>query len=160
MNRPTDNVTIENAKLIFKDFSGERNPYGNDKTFGIALDRETWEKMGAEGWNVKMRPPREDGDEPLYFIKVKVVFGKVPPKIVLIDGGSGKKQVLDDQTVKLLDWVTPKNADVIIRPYNYDFGGRTGTAAYVKTLYVTGAVDPLDEKYSDYPEEGELGWSE
>ena len=154
MNRPTNKITIENARLIFRDFTGERNRFNSDRTFGVVLDPEFAAKLEEDGWNVKRRAPREEGDEPLCFLSVKVVFGKVPPKIVLVNGNS-RKQTLDEKTVSILDWVPIENADLIIRPYNYEFNGKTGTKAYLSTLYVTKATDTLEEKYANIPDEDE-----
>lgn len=154
MNRPTNKITIENARLIFRDFTGERNRYNSDRTFGVVLDPNFADKLEADGWNVKRLAPREEGDEPLCFISVKVVFGKVPPKIVLINSNT-RKQTLDENSVGILDWIQIENADLIIRPYNYEFGGKSGTKAYLSTLYVTKASDSLEEKYADIPDEDE-----
>lgn len=150
--KPSGNITIENARLIFKDFSGERNRFNNDRTFGVVLDPEFAEELRNEGWPVKTLAPRDgEYDDPLEFLSVKVVFGKVPPKIVLISGKT--KKILEEDSVSVLDWVTIEKADLIIRPYNYDFGGRSGTKAYLNSLYVTKMVDTLEDKYADIPEE-------
>lgn len=160
MNRPNNTITIENAKIIWKDFSGERSQFNNDRTFHVAFTEEDATKLKADGWPIKLYIPKDDnglpkdGAEPVYHLQVKLVFGKRPPKIMLVSGNS-RKQSLDENTVGMLDWVQFEKADVIIRPYNYDFGGRSGTKAYLNTLYVTKSVDPLDEKYADIPEDTE-----
>lgn len=157
---PNNRITIENARLIFRDFTGERNRFNSDRTFGVVLDPDFADELERDGWNVKRLPPREDGDEPLCFLQVKVTFGKVPPKIVLVNGRS-KKQMLDEKTVGILDWIQIENADLIIRPFNYDFNGHSGTKAYLSTLYVTKATDSLEEKYADIPDEDEeMSWGE
>lgn len=159
---PNNRITIENARLIFRDFTGERNRFNSDRTFGVVLDTDFADELERDGWNVKRLPPREDGDEPLCFLPVKVAFNKDPkknPKIVLINGRE-KKQMLDEKTVGILDWIQIENADLIVRPFNYDFNGRTGTKAYLSTLYVTKAVDTLEEKYADIPDEEEMPWGE
>lgn len=158
MNKPNGNITIENARLIFRDFSGEKNKYNNDRTFGVVLDPEFADKLENDGWNVKRLAPREEGDEPLCFLKVKIVFGKVPPKIVLIVGN--KKASISEDNVGMLDWITIEKADLIIRPYNYDFAGRTGTKAYLNSLYITKDVDSLEVKYADLDEEEAMPFDE
>lgn len=160
MNRPTNKITFENARLIFRDFTGERNRFNSDRTFGVVLDPERADELENDGWNIKRLPPREGADEPLCFLSVKVTFGKVPPKIVLING-KRRKQSLDANTVSILDWIQIEKADLIVRPYNYDFGGHVGTKAYLSTLYVTKASDSLEDKYADIPDEdGDLPWNE
>ena len=158
--RPINKITIENARLIFRDFTGERNRFNSDRTFGVVLDLDQADLLEDEGWNVKRLPPREEGDEPLCFLSVKVVFGKVPPKIVLING-KRRKQTLDPSTIGILDWVQIEKADLIIRPYNYDFAGHTGTKAYLSSMYVTKSTDTLEDKYADIPDEDEdMPWNE
>ena len=80
MNKPNGNITIENARLIFRDFTGEKNKYNNDRTFGVVLDPEFADKLENDGWNVKRLAPREEGDEPLCFLTVKVVFALIGVK--------------------------------------------------------------------------------
>lgn len=77
--------------------------------------------------------------------------GKIPPIIILIT--SDGKIKLDEETVGQLDWTRIKNADMIIRPYNYPArsGRPAGVSAYLKCLYVTVAEDDLATKYADIP---------
>ena len=51
--------------------------------------------------------------------------------------------------VELLDYADIKNVDVVLSPFNYDFAGRTGVSAYVKTMYVTVQEDEFADKYND-----------
>lgn len=160
MTGPNNRITIENARLIFRDFTGERNKFNSDRTFGVVLDQDFANELEHDGWNVKRLPPREEGGDPLCFLPVKVTFGKVPPKIVLVNGKE-RKQTLDEKTIGILDWITIESADLIIRPFNYEFNGRTGTKAYLSTLYVTKATDTLEEKYADIPDDDEeMPWGE
>lgn len=159
MNRPTSKITIENARLIFRDFSGERNRFSSDRTFGVVLEPDDAEKLANDGWNIKRLEPREEGDEPLFFMTVKVIFGKVPPTVVLLNRRS-KKTTLSEKTINILDYVQIEKADMVIRPYNYDFAGKSGTKAYLNALYVTKAEDILEEKYADIPEEEDVPWAE
>lgn len=152
MARPTNKITIENARLIFRDFSGERSKFSSDRTFGVVLEPEDAEQLSKDGWNVKRLEPREEGDDPLYFLSVKVIFGRIPPTVVLLNGRA-RKTALTEETIGILDYVQIEKADMVIRPYNYDFAGKTGTKAYLNALYVTKAEDTLEEKYADIPDD-------
>ena len=147
-----NNIRIEGAKIGFRNFSGEEgrfNPKGR-RNFCVFLEEDIAKDMKKEGWNVKWLEPREEGDDPQAYLQVKVVFGKIPPKIVLVTG-RGKTR-LDEDTVNILDWAEIQNVDLIIRPYNWEVNGDTGVSAYIKTMYVTLREDEFESKYYDVPD--------
>lgn len=147
-----DNIRIEGARIGFRNFSGEEgrfNPKGR-RNFCVFLEEDIAKDMEKEGWNVKWLQPREEGDEPQAYLQVKVVFGKIPPKIVLVTM-RGKTR-LDEDTVNILDWAEIQNVDLVIRPYNWEVNGSTGVSAYIKTMYVTLREDEFESKYYDVPD--------
>ena len=78
------NISIENARIIFRNFSGEESKFNKkgSRNFGVLLDVDLAALMKKDGWNVKELPPREDGDIPTYWLPVSVAFGHIPPKIM------------------------------------------------------------------------------
>lgn len=147
-----DNIRIEGARIGFRNFSGEEgrfNPKGR-RNFCVFLEEDIAKDMEKEGWNVKWLQPREEGDEPQAYLQIKVVFGKIPPKIVLVTM-RGKTR-LDEDTVNILDWAEIQNVDLVIRPYNWEVNGNTGVSAYIKTMYVTLREDEFESKYYDVPD--------
>ena len=156
----TQNITIEGAKLIFRNFSGKKTDYNKEgnRNFCVVLDDELAAALEADGWTVKYRKPREDDPEQYRtpYLYVKVQYGMYPPKVVLITQ-KGKKE-LDEESVGQLDWSRISNADVQIRPYNYPAiqGRPAGVSAYLKSLYVTIIEDQLESKYADIPEIGQI----
>ena len=147
-----DNIRIEGARIGFRNFSGEEgrfNPKGR-RNFCVFLEEDIAKDMEKEGWNVKWLQPREEGDELQAYLQVKVVFGKIPPKIVLVTE-RGKTR-LDEDTVNILDWAEIQNVDLVIRPYNWEVNGNTGVSAYIKTMYVTLREDEFESKYYDVPD--------
>ena len=147
MSKPLDNVIIENAQLIFKNFSGRRgdfNPEGQ-RNFCVLLDDSQAEMLKKDGWNVKYLKPREEGDKEQAYLQVKVRFGNRPPNIVIVSS-TGKSRI-DESEVNLLDWAEIDNVDVNITPYEWNNNGNSGVAAYLKSMYVTIEQDPLEEKY-------------
>lgn len=143
------NVTIEGARILFRNFRGEEKTYNakGRRNFCVILDPELASQLSEDGWNVKTLKPREEGDEPQPYLQVKVVYGARPPKIVLLSS-AGKTDISED-TVDMLDWAEIENVDLVIRPYEYDVNGRTGISAYLKSMFVTIAEDYLEQKYSD-----------
>lgn len=154
MPEKVKNLVIEGARLIFKNFSGAPSQYNRsgDRNFCVVLDNpDVIDQMIADGWNVKTRPPREEGADPLYYVRVKVSFfddedDNRNPKILLISGKN--RRYLAQDELNCLDTMDIKNVDLTIRPYRYDVNGKTGVSGYLKALYVTQKLDPLEEKYA------------
>lgn len=154
--RITSNIKIEGARMIFKNFRGLKTDFNDEgnRNFGVLIDDEMAEDLKADGWNVKYRPPRDDDPEQHMqaWLPVKVKYGKIPPTVVLIT--SRGKMRLDEETVGQLDWTQIRNADMIIRPFNYPATPKrqAGVSAYLKALYVTVIEDDLAIKYADIPD--------
>ena len=142
--RNVDNITIEGARIIFRNLAGEQrqfNPKGQ-RNFCVVLDDELARVLKKDGWNIKLLQPREEGDEEVPYLPVAVRFGSYPPKIVTIT--SKGQTVLNEQTVNLLDTAEIANVDLIVRPYEWEPGR---IKAYVKTMYVVLEEDELEKKY-------------
>ena len=150
---PAENtVLMEGVRLIFRNFTGKEGQYNRegDRNFGVILPDDIAEAMAADGWNVKWLQPRDDdeGEEQTPWLPVKIGYGRGrPPKIMLVTERG--RTALDENTVDMLDWADIVNVDLIVRPYNYDVGGRTGIAAYVQSMYVTIEEDALERKYAE-----------
>lgn len=154
--RVTENIKLEGAKLIFKNFQGKASQYNAEgrRNFGVLLSEDLAERLYEDGWPIKRLKPRDD-DPDRYeqpWIPVKVKFDPYPPIAMLINS-RGKKR-LDEDTIEQLDWSIIKNCDLIIRPYNYPaIAGRSaGVSAYLKAIYCTIAEDEFEDKYADVPD--------
>lgn len=147
------NIVIENARIMFRNFSGEEkrfNPVGR-RNFCVFLETDLGKVLEEDGWNIKWLEPRDEDEdgEPQPYMQVTVSFDHVPPKIVLISGTVNT--LLDDSTIDVLDNAEIANVDLIIRPYNWEVNGKTGVKAYVKSMYVTLEDDEFSEKYDALP---------
>jgi hypothetical protein len=165
MAKRIENVSLEGAEVlggIFKNFSGKASQYNpaGRRTFCIRLDKRTADAMADEGWNIKTLDPREDGDEPIYYIQARIRFDNVPPTVFMLTGRKNKKTRLDEDTIDLLDSSIIEWCDVTLSPYHWEIktkeGVSTGITAYVKTLYVKVEEDEFAAKYNDdIPYDGE-----
>ena len=141
------NLVVENARIAFRNFSGKASKYNRegDRNFCIIFDKKTGEELKEQGWNVGILAARDEYEEPEYRLQVKVMFGKIPPKVYMISGR--RKVLLNEDTISSLDYAEIENVDVIIRPYNWEVNGKTGVKAYVQTMYVEIQEDRFAAKY-------------
>ena len=130
MSKWIENLYIENAKLYFRNFAGnpdKYNPNGGIRYFGVIIDEDKVESLRAEGWKIKDSTPNETDGSFVSYLKVKVVYGKRPPSILLINGNnSDDRNVLNEKTVDILDHIRIQQAKLNIRPYKYNFSGLQG----------------------------------
>ena len=136
-NTPSD-LVIEDAKILFTNFSGSPtryNPDGGKREFSVAIPLNLVEDLERDGWNVKYRK-NQDGefDPERPYLGVKVSYKFRVPAIWLVTGG--RKQLMTEETVGTLDNITIKTADVIVHPSIYETRGRRGISAYTKELYI------------------------
>lgn len=141
-------VMIRNAKLLFRNFSGEPRQYNSegDRNFSVLLEPELAKQMMEEGWRVKQLKPRPDEEEGDYHLKVTVNYktGR-PPRVQVrtLD----KKVEWGVEEVGMLDSADIENADIMINGWWSDMAGG-GYGGFLKTAFITLRVDPLEEIYA------------
>lgn len=138
---------VEDAPIIFRNFAGKEGQYNRegDRNFAVILAPDVAIKMLEDGWNVRYLEPREEGDDPTPYISVSVNFKNRPPRVVLLTATS--RTQLDEDSVEVLDWADIRTADLIARAYDWTVNGKTGTKAYLQSLFVTIEEDLLEQKY-------------
>jgi len=152
-------LSVENAVIIWTNFAGKPtkfNPQGGKRTFALVLTEEVAERLRNEGWNIKMREGREEGEDPLYFTEIVVnMESTYPPKVVLYTEFRGKKSAnkLTERTVGQLDTIDIANVDLVVHPYEHGFSSVATVKGYARALYVTQGQDSyFGGKYSEYEE--------
>jgi hypothetical protein len=154
MPENTKTFMIENAEIIFRNFEGKEGPFNSkgDRNFSVIIPtKELEQQLLADNWNVKYLKPRDEGDDPVPYVSVRVNFDNRPPRIVMITS-AGRTNIVED-LVETLDWADIKQADLICNGYDWEVQGKTGTKAYLKTLFITIEEDELESKYAAMSED-------
>lgn len=158
---PRDILQIDDARIIYRNFAGRGDKYNRegDRNFAVLIpDEKLADELVKRGWNVKIKPPREDGDTPFMFLPVKVKFNDRGPNVYLKTGDVQNR--LREDSVGLLDNIDIISVDLDIRPYDWVIqegtkNEKSGRSAYLQSIRVTQDVDRFADRYAseEYPEE-------
>lgn len=158
---PRDILQIDDARIIYRNFAGRGDKYNRegDRNFAVLIpDEKLADELVERGWNVKIKPPREDGDTPFMFLPVKVKFNDRGPNVYLKTGDVQNR--LREDSVGLLDNIDIISVDLDIRPYDWVIqegtkNEKSGRSAYLQSIRVTQDVDRFADRYAseEYPEE-------
>jgi hypothetical protein len=160
MAKTNNNIIIEDARILFRNFSGKEGQYNREgeRNFCVILTPELADRLSEDGWRIKWLKPRDEEEKGDPYIPVSVRFNPKPPRIWLISGG--RKNSLTEETCNILDWADIEKVDMVLNPYNWQLpDGRSGVKAYLKDLYVTVVEDELESRYTDVPDsaQGSVG---
>ena len=147
---PRGILQIDDARIIFRNFEGRGDKFNRegDRSFSILIDdQETADRLLNDGWNVKIKQPRDEDDTPFIHLPVKVKFNDRGPNVYLKTGTAMNK--LDEESVGILDNVDILSVDLDIRPYDWDVNGKTGRTAYLQSICVTQDVDRFADRYEE-----------
>ena len=148
---PRGILQIDDAIIIFRNFSGVGSKFNRegDRNFAVIIpNQEIADALIEEGWKVKIKPPREDGDDPFMYLPVKIKFNDRGPNVYLKTGDAMNK--LDEESIGCLDDVDILSVDMDIRPYDWEVNGKTGRSAYLQSIRITQRInDRFAEEYAE-----------
>lgn len=159
---PKGILQVDDARIIYRNFSGAPSKYNRegDRNFAMVIPNEEMAdalindtNQYGVGWNVKIKRPREDGEDPFMYLPVKVKFNDRGPHIYLV---TGKRTVrLNEETVSILDDVDIEQVDLDIRPYDDVVNGKPFRSAYLQSIRIIQNVDRFAARMAEeeYPEE-------
>ena len=142
-------LQIEDARIIYRNFSGIGSKYNRegDRNFAVIIpNQEICDQLINEGWNVKIKPPRDEDESPFMFLPDKVKFNNRGPGVYAV---SGKKvQKLSEETIDMLDEIDISSVDMDIKGYDWEVNGKTGKSAYLQAINVIQNIDRFGAKYA------------
>ena len=147
-------LMIDDARIVYRNFAGAGSRYNRegDRNFAVVIpDQEIADALIENGWNVKVKPPREEGDTPFMYMPVKVKFNDRGPNVYLVTGKRMNK--LDEESVSCLDDVDILSVDMDLRPYDWEVNGRNGRTAYLQSIKVTQRIDRFAAESEESEEE-------
>ena len=127
-----DILEIEDARIIYRNFEGVASKFNRegDRNFAVIVPNDEIKDILVEaGWNVKIKPPRDEDDTPFMFIPVKVKFNNRGPAAYLRSGETVTR--LNEETIGILDEIDIQSVSMDLRPYDWDVNGKTCPAPMV-----------------------------
>lgn len=141
-------LQIEDSRIIFRNFAGEGSKFNRegDRNFAVLIpDQEIADELIADGWNVKIKPPRDEDDSPFIYLPVKIKFNSRGPAAYVRSGDSVTR--LNEDTIDMLDEIDILSVDMDIRPYDWEVSGKTGRTAYLQAIDVIQNIDRFGARY-------------
>lgn len=144
-------LVIDDARILFRNFTGKEQKFNREgeRNFSLIIDsEEIAEELISDGWNVRIKASREEGDTPFMHLKVKVKFNDYGPRIYLRSGNS--RITLDEDTVGRLDAIDISRIDMDISPNIWeDDNGEEHKTAYLRSMEVTQELDRFTARYME-----------
>lgn len=170
-----EQLEIEGAKIVFRNFAGQGTPYNREgsRNFSVVIpNKEAAIAYYNAGWNVSVKGTtpedkealrggknfmekvailnqRGTDNDALYHLRCNVnLESKSPAQIFLIAGKNRKPILMTKETVAQIDVMDIAHCDLVIRPYHWSTPTGGGITAYLKTMYVVINEDPFAAKYA------------
>ena len=147
---PRGILQIDDARIIYRNFAGAGSKYNRegDRNFAVIIpEKEMADALIAEGWNVKIKPPRDEDEDPFMFLPIKVKFNDRGPNAYLQTGARMNR--LDEESIACLDDVDIISVDMDVRPYDWEVNGKAGRTAYLQSIKVVQEVDRFAARYAE-----------
>lgn len=143
-------LQIENSRIIYRNFAGVGSKFNRegDRNFAVIIpDEETKDYLVENGWNVKIKPPRDEYEDPFMFLPVKIKFNNRGPGIYV--RSMDRITRLSEETVDMVDEIDIASVDMDLRPYDWEVNGKTGRTAYLQSIEITQNVDRFGARYAE-----------
>lgn len=150
-------LEIDDARIIYRNFGGVATKYNRegDRNFAVIIPNdEIKDELTKDGWNVKIKPPREEGDSPFMYLPVKIKFNNRGPA-VYVESGDSTPKLLNADTIGILDELDIASVSMDLRPYDWDVNGKQGRTAYLQAMRVVQNIDRFGAEYNNKKQDEE-----
>lgn len=147
-------LVIDDARITFRNFAGRGDKFNRegDRNFALLIpDEELAHELMEDGWNVKIKPPRDIDDTPFMYLPVKIKFNDRGPIVYLKSGERATR--LDEESIACLDDIDILRVDMDLRPYDWEMNGSSGRTAYLQGMDVEQRVDRFSARYQKSEED-------
>lgn len=150
---------LTNRNIIYRNFSGKPSQYNKngDRKFTIVIDDpEVAQRLSSYGWNIKVRPSKNDGEEPFCTLDVRVRLDLewAKPKIKQFTRNSS--MWVTEGNIGNFDDVEFERVDIVLRQYAWkNVRGESGIAAQLSEMYAKIAEGVLEAKWAEEEGPGE-----
>lgn len=146
-----ESIIIMGTDLIFRNFTGKGSDFNRegDRNTCIVIPEDRVQELIDKGYNVKFLEPKDPQEEKTYYLKINCRLDNIPPSIYMVTSVKTERLDVenDPDSVNKIDYCDIDSIDIEFTPFDWEKGGRSGRAAYLKTLYVKVVEDPFYEKY-------------
>ena len=136
-------LQIDNAHIIYRNFEGRGGKYNRpgERNFAVVIPTtELADILTDNGWNIKVKPnKRDDQDVPFMYLPVKVSVNDRGPAIYVACNDRQDRILPPD--FPMLDRIDIVEANMDIRPYDWEVDGRRGRTAYLQSMQIIQRVD-------------------
>lgn len=144
-----DILEIEDARIIYRNFEGIQTKFNRegDRNFAVIIpNEEIKDQLVDNGWNVKIKPPRDEDDSPFMFLPIKIKFNSRGPSAYVKSGETVTR--LNEETIGMLDEIDILSVDLDVRPYDWEVNDKTGRTAYLQAINIIQNTDRFGEAYA------------
>lgn len=141
-------LQIEDARIIYRNFAGIGSKYNRegDRNFAVIIpNQEIADELIADGWAVKIKPPRDEDESPFMYLPVKVKFNNRGPAAYVKSGNSVQR--LNEETIGMLDEIDIQSVDMDLRGYDWEVNDKKGKSAYLQAINVIQNIDRFGAQY-------------
>ena len=153
---PRGILQIDDARIVFRNFSGRGDKFNRegDRNFALIIPSEDIaDELVKDGWNVKIKPARDEQETPFMYLPVKIKFNDRGPTIIMVT--NDRRNRLDEESVGILDDIDISSVNLDIRPYDWSVNGKDGRTAYLQGIEVYQNIDRFEARMAEeeYPQE-------
>lgn len=145
-----DKILFHSCRIVYRNLSGRIDEYNErgDRSFAIVIeDPELADKLEEDGWRIKRKPPREEGDPDFVTLKVFVKYDYRPPKIYIQSGDV--KTLLNEDQLNEVDFADITDVKVSVTPYRGKNSRDGKWTAYCRTMIVFVEEEDFADDFDD-----------